>query len=65
MGKATDMLSKSANEKHRGIFYYINRKKRRGEKPQKKTAKEWLAMQKAIRIAKSKVKSRRQGSSAK
>ena len=62
--KAMRMLGKEANEKHKGIFYYINEKKRRGEKPQKKSAKEWLKIKRSIVIAKSKASSRRQGSKA-
>jgi len=58
-------LAKIATEEHKGIFYYINRKRRRGEKPEKKSGLEWLKMQRAIKIAKSKVSSRNKGSTAK
>lgn len=63
--KATKMFTKTATSEHPGIFFYINRKRRRGEEPQKKSAKEWMQIKKSIKIAKSKSKSRRQGSSAK
>jgi len=64
MNKAKELLLKQATDKHKGIFYYINKRRRRGEKPPKKSATEWLQIKRAIRIAKSKVSSRRQGSKA-
>jgi len=57
MRQATQLI-KEATAKHKGIFFYINKNKRMGKKAPKKTGIELIRINKAIKQAKLKAKSR-------
>jgi len=48
---ASEMFLKTANEKHKGPFFYINRNKRLGKKPQMMSAKDYVKFQRTLKIA--------------
>ena len=55
------MFTKTANDKHRGPFFYINRNRRLGKKPRPMSAKDYAKYQRTLRIAHQMASSRAKG----
>jgi len=60
MTNAVDLI-KSATAKHKGIFFYINKNRKLGIHPPKKSGMELLQLKKKMRVAKKSAKARGRG----
>ena len=60
MTKAIDLI-KESTQKHKGIFFYINKNKKLGRKPTPKSAKEKVKVMRTIKKARLKAKARGRG----
>ena len=58
--KATDLI-KSATAKHKGIFFYINKNKKLGIHPPKKSGLELIQLKKKMKVAQRSAKARGRG----